>query len=42
VMYEKSGPPPGAGGAPGDGAPPPPAGGKGKEGVIDAEFEESP
>jgi molecular chaperone DnaK len=45
VMYEKAGPP---GGAPppngGDGAAPPPAGGapgKGKDGVIDAEFEES-
>jgi molecular chaperone DnaK len=43
VMYEKVGPqggapPPGADG----GAPPPPAGGgKGKDGVIDAEFEES-
>ena len=47
VMYEKAGP---QGGAPppggdGDGAPPPPGaaggGGKGKEGVIDAEFEET-
>jgi molecular chaperone DnaK len=43
VMYEKAGPqggaPPGA-----DGGAPPPAGaggGKGKDGVIDAEFEES-
>ncbi|MFO0757982.1 MAG: molecular chaperone DnaK [Byssovorax sp.] len=42
VMYEKAGPqggapPPGADG----GAPPPQGGGKGKDGVIDAEFEES-
>jgi len=47
VMYEKAGPPPGGGpGAPPDGgpeggAPPPAGGGKGKDGVIDAEFEES-
>jgi molecular chaperone DnaK len=43
VMYEKAGAqggPPPAGGE--GGAPPPPAGGgKGKDGVIDAEFEES-
>ncbi|WP_437655511.1 molecular chaperone DnaK [Sorangium sp. So ce1182] len=45
VMYEKAGPPQdGGGAAPGGapgGQPPPPAGGKGKESVIDAEFEES-
>ena len=44
VMYEKSGSQAGPGG-PGDGAPPPPEagqnGGKGKDGVIDAEFEET-
>jgi molecular chaperone DnaK len=43
-MYEKAGPqaggPPPPDGGPG-GAPPPAAGGKGKDGVIDAEFEES-
>ncbi len=41
VMYEKAGPQAGGPGA--DGAPPPAGGGekgKGKEGVIDAEFEE--
>ncbi|KYF58598.1 molecular chaperone DnaK [Sorangium cellulosum] len=44
VMYEKAGPPQDGGGAgPGaaGGQPPPPAGGKGKDSVIDAEFEES-
>jgi len=43
VMYEKAGPQAGgdADGTPG-GAPPPAGGGKGKDGVIDAEFEESP
>ncbi len=42
VMYEKTGgAPPGEGGGPPGGAAPPPAGGKGKDGVIDAEFEES-
>jgi molecular chaperone DnaK len=44
VMYEKVGPQGGApppGGPDGGDAPPPPAGGKGKDGVIDAEFEES-
>jgi molecular chaperone DnaK len=46
VMYEKAGPQAGGGadGGPTDGAgggAPPPAGGKGKDGVIDAEFEES-
>jgi molecular chaperone DnaK len=42
VMYEKAGPPPGQPGAPdGEPPPPPPAGGKGKDGVIDAEFEET-
>ncbi|HEY4121018.1 MAG TPA: hypothetical protein VGM56_24310, partial [Byssovorax sp.] len=46
VMYEKAGPQGGAPGGPGappgeDGGPPPPAGGKPKDGVIDAEFEES-
>jgi molecular chaperone DnaK len=43
VMYEKAGPQAGGPGAPppeGPGAAPPPAG-KGKDGVIDAEFEES-
>jgi molecular chaperone DnaK len=44
VMYEKAGPP-GGGAPPPDGgeggAPPPASGGKGKDGVIDAEFEES-
>jgi molecular chaperone DnaK len=45
VMYEKAGPQAAPGG-PGDGAPPPPGaagqnGGKGKDGVIDAEFEET-
>ncbi|APR83826.1 Chaperone protein DnaK [Minicystis rosea] len=42
VMYEKSGAPAGGPppGGPGD-APPPAGGGKGKDGVIDAEFEES-
>ena len=41
VMYEKAGPP-GAVPPDGTGQPPPPAGGKGaKDGVIDAEFEES-
>jgi molecular chaperone DnaK len=42
VMYEKAGPqggPPPPNGGPG--GPPPPAAGKGKDGVIDAEFEES-
>ncbi|WP_437676012.1 molecular chaperone DnaK [Sorangium sp. So ce131] len=45
VMYEKAGPPPdgGPGAAPpgAAGGQPPPAGGKGKDSVIDAEFEES-
>ena len=44
VMYDKTGgAPPGGPGVPPDaaGGPPPPAGGKGKDGVIDAEFEES-
>ncbi|AUX48941.1 molecular chaperone DnaK [Sorangium cellulosum] len=45
VMYEKAGPPQDGGpGAPPPGAAggqPPPAGGKGKDSVIDAEFEES-
>jgi molecular chaperone DnaK len=44
VMYEKAGPPPGGQPGPpgGDGAqPPPPAAGKNKDGVIDAEFEET-
>ncbi|WP_437634757.1 molecular chaperone DnaK [Sorangium sp. So ce854] len=44
VMYEKAGPPQDGGGAgPGaaGGQPPPAAGGKGKDSVIDAEFEES-
>jgi molecular chaperone DnaK len=40
VMYEKAGPPPDGSGGPDEGAPP--AGdGKGKDGVIDAEFEET-
>ncbi len=44
VMYEKASPPPDGGAGPGPGpgpGAPPPAGGKGKDGVIDAEFEES-
>jgi molecular chaperone DnaK len=42
VMYEKAGPQAGAPPPPPEGgAAPPPAGGKGKDGVIDAEFEES-
>jgi molecular chaperone DnaK len=41
VMYEKAGPQAGGPGAPGAGGPPPGADkGKGKDGVIDAEFEE--
>jgi molecular chaperone DnaK len=39
-LYEKAGPLAGAPPPPEEGAPPPP-GGKGKDSVIDAEFEES-
>ena len=41
VMYDKAGPQGGAPPGPEGGAPPPAGGGKGKDGVIDAEFEES-
>jgi molecular chaperone DnaK len=41
VMYEKAGPQAGGPGGPEGGAPPPAGGKAGKDGVIDAEFEES-